>query len=59
MLLLEKHAKAFVTDSGGAQKEAYFVKVPCLTLRTEAEWVETVEVGCNRLINLLKEDWLR
>jgi UDP-GlcNAc3NAcA epimerase len=47
MMKLVKGAAVVATDSGGLQKEAFWLKVPCVTLRAETEWLELVEVGAN------------
>lgn len=59
MVMLEKQAQTIFTDSGGVQKEAYFHRTPCITLRQETEWVETVEAGWNQMAGYKAEDIIR
>jgi len=55
MVWLLENCNMVVTDSGGLQKEAYFFKKPCITLRDETEWVELVDIGANKLVGANKE----
>jgi UDP-GlcNAc3NAcA epimerase len=55
MLLLTSNARHVITDSGGLQKEAFFLQTPCITVRTSTEWVETLEDGFNVLLKELAQ----
>ena len=59
MMVLEENARIIATDSGGVQREAYFLNKPCLTLRDETEWTETVSVGWNKLVGVDVEKILK
>lgn len=56
MMALEQNARVIITDSGGVQKEAFFCNVPCVTMRDQTEWTETVELGYNRVVGTIQEE---
>lgn len=56
MVALEKTSRVIITDSGGVQKEAFFFGKPCITVRNETEWVETVQLGWNKLTGANKDE---
>ncbi len=58
MQRLQSTAKCIITDSGGIQKEAFFHKTPCITLREETEWIETIDLGWNSLVGHKKKNIL-
>jgi len=58
-IALEYNAAIILTDSGGIQKEAFTLKIPCITLRDNTEWVETIELGANFLVGADKERFLQ
>ena len=55
MISLEENSKMIVMDSGGVQKEAFFMSKPCITMREETEWVETVSNGWNIIVGTNKD----
>ena len=54
-IALEQNSSVILTDSGGIQKEAYWLRIPCLTLRNTSEWLETVKSGWNHITDLDSE----